>query len=260
MLTTHQEETAMFRVIFSAFAIAITACLLIPEPVAAQDEIIVTGTRIARANSFDGGAPGVTYIRRGDFMLLEVQIESDAREATERLSEIGSTIEAFLKASKNDSSIEMSILESGTTVRKLTQTNYFQGITRGGRPDTSIARIRVKTAIPEEVENSAELATKLSRFVDQIEETGRITISANGETSVSVVDPFQYRDEVVQSIVAEINAITKALGPEYVAIIKGLDRQVYWDRKGDIELAFSLPYSYEIIPNTLHSKQEWPDL
>ena len=122
------------------------------------------------------------------------------------------------------------------------------------RPDTSIARIRVKTAIPEEVENSADLATKLSRFVDGIEETGRITISANGDPAVSVVDPFQYRDNVVASIIEEINTITDALGPEYVAVIKGLDRQVYWDRKGDIELAFSLPYTYEIIPNTLHSQ------
>ena len=250
----------MRRTIFTLLATGLSLALLTPLPAAAQDdEIIVTGTRISRANSFDNGAPGVTYIRRGDFMLLEVQIESDARETTERLSEIGSTIEAFLEAAKKDSSIEMSILESGTTVRKLTQSNYFQGITRGNRPDTSIARIRVKTAIPDEVENSADLATKLSRFVDQIKEQGRITISANGETSVSVVDPFQYREEVVEAIVAEINSTTDALGPEYVAIIKGLDRQVYWDRKGDIELAFSLPYSYEIIPNTLHSKQEWPE-
>ena len=251
----------MRRIAFCLVSTALSLFLLMPEPVAAQtgvDEIIVTGTRISRANSFDeqGGAPGITYIRRGDFMLLEVRIESDARDGSERLSEIGTTIEAFLDAAEADPTIEMSILESGTTVRRLTRFNYVKGISYGGRPDTSLARIRVKTAIPDEVENSAELATKLSRFVDGIEETGRITISANGETAVSVVDPFQYRDKVVATVVKEINTITDALGPEYVAIISGLDRQVYWDRKGDIELAFSLPYTYEIIPNTLHSKWE----
>lgn len=250
----------MRRTLFTLLAIGLSLTLLTPLPVAAQDEIVVTGTRMKRAQSFasagGGSAPGVTYIRRGDFMLLEVQIESDARQRTERLSELGSTIEAFLEASDKDPSIEMSILESGTTVRKLTQSNYYQGITRGSRPDTSIARVRVKTAIPDEVENSADLATKLSRFVDQIKESGRVTISANGETAVSVVDPFQYRDAVVAKIVKEINETTNALGPEYVAIIKGLDRQVYWDRKGDIELAFSLPYTYEIIPDTLHSRPE----
>ncbi len=255
----------MRLIMSTSLAILASALLLAPDIAAAQssgaDEIIVTGTRLKRAQSFKdvGGASGVTFVKRGDFLLLEVQIESDARQARERNAEIAKTIEAFLDAADEDPSIDMSILESGTTVRKLTRTNYFQGVTYGGRPDTSVARIRVKTAIPDEVENSAELATKLSRFVDQIEETGRITISAKGETAVSVVDPFQYREEVVKAVIKEINAITDALGPEYVAIIEGLDRQVYWDRKGDIDLAFSLPYTYEIIPNTLHSKQDWPD-
>ncbi len=246
----------MRRSVFTLFAIGLSFALLMPDPVYAQDdEIIVTGTRLSRASSFEeqGGAPGVTVVKRGDFLLLGVTIESDARDRTERLGEISNTIEAFLKAAEADDTIELSIIESGTTVRRLTQSNYIQGVSFGGRPDTSVARMRVKTAIPDKVENSAALAGKLSRFVDEIEEKGRISISTNGETSVSVVDPYQYRDEVVAKIVGEINEITEALGPEYVAIIKGLDRQVYWDRKGDIDLAFSMPYTYEIIPNTLHS-------
>ncbi len=245
----------MKRALFTSVGLALSLFLLTPEPVAAQDEIVVTGSRISRAQSFEevGGAPGVTLVKRGDFLLLEVRIESDARDGAERMSEIASTIDDFLEAADEDSTIELSIIESGTTVRTLTRKNYVQGISFGGRPDTSVARIRVKTAIPDRVENSADLATKLSRFVAGIEEKGRVTISADGETAVSVVDPYQYRDEVVAKVVDEINAITDALGPDYVAIIEGLDRQVYWDRKGDIELAFSLPYSYEIIPNTLHS-------
>lgn len=247
----------MNRALFTSVGLALSFFLLTPEPATAQefDEIVVTGSRIARATTFkeSGGAPGVTLVKRGDFLLLGVTIESDAREATERMKELSDTIEAFIQAAESDDTIELSIIESGTTVRKLTQANYIQGVSYGGRPDTSVARMRVKTAIPDRVENSAILATKLSRFVEGIKETGRISISTNGETSVSVVDPYQYRDEVVAKIVDEINAITDALGPEYVAIIEGLDRQVYWDRQGDIELAFSLPYSYEIIPNTLHS-------
>ena len=247
----------MRHFIFAPIALLLSLFLLTPDTAYAQyeDEIIVTGSRMTRADKFEdrGGAPGVTLVKRGDYLLLGVTIESDAREGSERMSELSETIEAFLSAAEGDETIELSIIESGSTVRRLTQTNYIQGVSFGGRPDTSIARMRVKTAIPDRVENSAELATKLSRFVDGIKEKGRITISTNGETAVSVVDPYQYRDEVVAKIVGEINDITDALGPEYVAIIKGLDRQVYWDRKGDIELAFSLPYSYEIIPNTLHS-------
>lgn len=253
----------MNRTFFALSVILFSLTLILPHPVYAQDvdEIIVTGSRIARADTFkaDGGAPGVTVIKRGDFLLLEVMIESDSRQPTERLSEIDATVSEFIKAAERDSTIELSVVESGRTVRRLTTLNYQQNISGGLRPDTSIARIRVKTAIPDKVENSAELATKLSRFVDQVEETGRITIRTNGSTSVSVVNPYQYRGEVVRAIVDEINTITDALGPEYVAIIQGLDRQVYWDREGDIDLAFSLPYSYEIIPNTLHSQPRLED-
>lgn len=223
------------------------------------DEIVVTGSRITRIANSSNGGPGVTLVKRGDFLLLEVLIESDARDLDERLTEIKSTLGSIIEAAEADPSIELSIISSERSVRKLNTSNYLSGLEFGGRPDTSLARIRVKTAIPDTVENSAELATKLSRFVDGIEETGRITISTAGETAVSVVDPFRYRDEVVAMIVEEVNAITDALGPEYVAMIEGLDRQVYWDRKGDIELAFSLPYSYRIIPNTLHSIQDYED-
>lgn len=244
--------------LFSTVGLALGLFLLTPDPAYAQDEIIVTGSRMARTNTFksSGGAPGVTIVKRGDFLLLEINIESDARDSTERLSEIDSTIAAFLQAAEKDGTIEMSIIEQGTTVRRLTQANYMQGVSFGGRPDTSVARIRVKTAIPDQVSNSANLATKLSRFVDGIEEKGRISISTNGGTAVSVVDPYQYREEVVTAIIDEINTIRDALGGNHVAIIEGLDRQVYWDRQGDIDLAFSLPYTYEIIPNTLHSRPE----
>lgn len=248
----------MRRSILASAALLLSLSLLLPDPSYAQDEIIVTGSRMARTATLkaSGGAPGVTIVKRGDFMLLEVNIESDARERSERLAEIDSTIAAFLEAANKDGAIEMSIIEQGTTVRRLTQSNYMQGVSFGGRPDTSVARIRVKTAIPDEVENSAEIATKLSRFVDSIEEKGRISISTNGGTAVSVVDPYQYREEVVTAVIKEINAIRDALGGNHVVIIEGLDRQVYWDRQGDIDLAFSLPYTYDIIPNTLHSRPD----
>lgn len=242
----------MTRTIFLLFALGVYLAFLSNVPAAAQiaaDEIIVTGTKRSLGNT-----SGVTVTKRGDFLLLEVQIESDARDPSERLREISQTIDAFLEAAKQDSTIEMSIVEAGTTVRQLTKSNYRQGISLGNRPDTSIARIRVKTAIPDEVENSGNLATKLSRFVNSIKETGRITVSTNGETAVSVINPYQYRKDVVTAVIEEINAVTDALGPEYVAIIEGLDRQVVWSRQGDIHLACSLPYSYDIIPNTLHSR------
>jgi len=35
----------------------------------------------------------------------------------------------------------------------------------------------------------------------------------------------------------------------------GLDKELKWVRSGDLNLAFYLPYTYDIIPDTLHSIQ-----
>ena len=99
---------------FTIFAVGLSLALLTPAPAAAQDdEIVVTGTRLSRADSFSdlGGAPGITVVKKGDFLLLGVTIESDARERRERLKEISDTIQAFLDAAKADESIELSIIE-----------------------------------------------------------------------------------------------------------------------------------------------------
>jgi len=63
--------------------------------------------------------------------------------------------------------------------------------------------------------------------------------------------------DVIKKVVGEVNMITDSLGPEYRAIIKGLDKELKWVRSGDLNLAFYLPYEYEIIPDTLHSIQEF---
>ena len=97
----------------------------------------------------------------------------------------------------------------------------------------------------------------LGEFVDSIEEEDRTTITTYDEISVSVVNPFQYRVDVIKKVVDEVNMITNGLGPEYRAIIKGLGKELEWVRSGDLSLAFYLPYEYEIIPDTLHSIQEF---
>lgn len=61
--------------------------------------------------------------------------------------------------------------------------------------------------------------------------------------------------QVIKQVVDEVKLVTNGLGPEYRAIITGLDKELKWVRSGDLNLAFYLPYEYEIIPDTLHSIQ-----
>jgi len=232
--------------------------MLIPTTTYAQvDEIVVT----AKKRQSDG--PGLFLEKRGDFLLLEVSIENDSRELSTRTEEIGVAVSDFIAAAKKNPEITLSIIDESNFVRPLSQENFNDGIRSGNRPipgnvnpmiinngirvgsiatasrpDTSITYLKVKTEIPDKVEDSYKLANKLAVFVESIEEKGRTTISTYDEISVSVVNPYQYRTEVMKLVTDEVNTVTQALGPEYRVIMSGLDKELKWARSGDLNLAF----------------------
>ena len=221
------------------------------SPIVAQaqsydDEIIVTGSRV-------DDSPGIFLEKRGDFLLLDVTIVNDSREREMRIQEMMATVDNFLEAAKGEPEIELSIIDDNDFVRPMTRQNFRDNIYSGSRPDTSVVYIKVKTQIPDNVEDSYELANMLSNFVDSIEEEGRTSFDSDGETAVSVVDPYQYRADVRDLIVEEINAVTTGLGGDYGAMIKGLDGEVKWARSGDINLIFYMDYEYEIYPKSISS-------
>lgn len=236
----------MFRFLL---AICLGLTLMAPLQVFAQDEIVVTGTRI------DNSIPGIFLEKRGDFLLLEARVENDSRELSTRLKEIKATLDKFKAAAEENPEITLGIVDESDFVRPLSESNFSDSISYGSRPDTSVATLKVKTEIPENVIDSYKLAQMLSEFVDSIEEEDRTKITTYDEISVSVVDPFQYRVQVIKQVVDEVKLVTNGLGPEYRAIITGLDKELKWVRSGDLNLAFYLPYEYEIIPDTLHSIQ-----
>jgi len=220
-----------------------------PQYSAAQDEIIVTGSRI------ENSVPGIFLEKRGDFLLLEARVENDSRELSTRLQEINATLKKFQDAAADNPKITLGIVDDSDFVRPLSESNFSDSIGFGNRPDTSVAILKVKTEIPDNVIDSYKLSQMLGEFVDSIKEEDRTKITTYDEISVSVVNPFQYRVQVIKEVVDEVNMITNDLGPSYRAIITGLDKELKWVRSGDLNLAFYLPYEYEIIPDTLHSIQ-----
>lgn len=218
---------------------------------AQEDEIIVTATK--RETS----VPGIVLEKRGDFLLLEVDMENDSRGLDIRMQEISDTVDNIIAAAEADPTIELSIVGDGDMVRPLSLENFKTGIRPGARPDTSIAYLKVKTPIPETVADSYKLATKLGKFIEKMDEVGRTQINASDEISVSVVNPYQYRKDVLKLVLSEIKEVTSALGPDYRAVINGIDGEVNWVRSGDLSLAFYLPYEYSLIPTSLTTM--WPD-
>lgn len=234
-----------------ALALALSFSTVLPA-FAQDDEIIVTASRI------DDGLPGQVLIVPGDNLLLAVQVESDDREAATRYAEITETITAMLEAAEDDADITISFVDDDR-VRPLTPSLFEDAIRPGLRPDTSRAVLRVRTPIPDDVTDAFALATGLHRFVESIEEEGRITVEALDDVTVSVVNPRQYRPQLLGLITGEVREVTEALGPDYRAVLDGIDGEMKSFRASDLSLGFFLPYEYRIIPTSLTTHMELPE-
>ena len=137
--------------------ISLITCLLITSGSFAQEsafeEIVVTGIR-STANAY----PGITYTKKGDFLLLTLLLSNDTRDADLRKKEIYSTLLNAISLSAKNSRIELSVIKNGFVI-PLTKQNYKIDLNKGSRPDTSEIEVRVKTNIKADDVNPTKLIT-----------------------------------------------------------------------------------------------------
>ncbi|MDP5208330.1 hypothetical protein [Microbulbifer sp. 2205BS26-8] len=216
------------------------------------EEVIVTAARV------DEPLPGVVLKKTGDFLLLEVEIWNDSRDEKRRKEEIYQTLKNALSTASRNRNVELSIVESGF-VMPLTLDNHRIELKRGSRPDTTMAKIRVKTAIPSDMNKATKLVDEMTGFVDEVNRVGRTEFNSLGSVDVSVVNPNQYRSEIIALFSADAKAVATSLGEDYKVIVEGIDRPVQWVRVGPLQLALYVPYSYNVIPNNINSIIMAPD-
>jgi hypothetical protein len=212
------------------------------------DEIVVTGSRL------EGGAMPGTFLRRtGDFLLLQVNVRNDTREAPSRKDEIYATLRNALADAKRAGDIELSVIDESDLVIPLKVDSATVVLKPGDRPDSSYTRISVKTRIPVSGANGQALISKLKDFVAGIKEVGRTKLDADGSVDISVVSPHRYRDEIVALYAEDAKKVAAALGEDYKVVTRGIDRPVQWARIGLLELALFVPYRYDVLPSSVHT-------
>jgi hypothetical protein len=218
------------------------------------DEIIVTAAR-----RDDGASMPGTFLRKtGDFILLQVEVRNDTREADARKQEIYGTLRTALAAAKRDGSIELSVIDEDDLVIPLRVDSATVVLLPGDRPDTSVTRISVKTRIPAGGANGQALISKLKDFVAGIKEEGRTKLTPAGNVDISIVSPHSYRDEIIALYAADAKKVTAALGEDYKVVTVGIDRPVRWVRMGLLELALFVPYRFQVLPSSVHTYMHVP--
>lgn len=232
-----------------------TAVLLGAGAASAQDleEVVVTGMRAESST-----IPGTSLKRAGDFLLLMVEVSNDSRDDKTRKSEIEATLRAMLAAAARDKSIELSVIGDNNLVLPLKLDSATLELVGGKRPDTSETTISVKTRIPQTVGNSSALVAKLKDFASGIKPVGRTIIDDDGAFEISIVNPGQYRDRVVELFAADVRKVTSALGADYKVVTRGIDQPIEWVRDGMLEVTIFVPYSYDVLPASVTSYTRLP--
>jgi hypothetical protein len=231
-------------------AAALAACLV--TSASAQDEeemIVVTG---ARYQQLYGGVPvpHVSVVRRADFATMALTVSSDTRDAAERSSELNQALRNL--ASRAGNAVTLGILDEGagsdgeTRVRPFSVDLAMRLLRGGNRPDTSQITIITRTAIrPNDTRESVE--ERLNVFRTSMARPGRVEAWGSALDLV-LVNPPQYRAEVLAAITADANSISAALGSAYGARLEGLENPIAWKRSGELELRLFIPYRMIVLP------------
>ncbi len=211
---------------------------------AALEEVVVTAMR-RDADNYDERIPAIGLRRIADYAVQQVYVAGDTREADQRRSEIYAMIKGAIELATGRGGIELATGEM--VVEPLTLTNYRNlPLQNDGRPDSERTSFLIKTRLSG-VDAKAALE-RIHNFIKSVPTVGRAELKPQGELTLSVVGPDQYRGQIIDLVAADARQTAAKLGQDYAAQAKGLDRPVEWSRASLTEVFLYVPYAYDVLP------------
>ncbi|HMO77287.1 MAG TPA: TonB-dependent receptor [Sphingopyxis sp.] len=217
-------------------------------PAAAQDnsniqgEVVVTAQR-ASANYLSDEQTVVGLRRTADSAIQRVKFTSDSRDEDMRKREIHAMLEAAIRRA-DGAGVEL--VTGDFELTKVTLANYKDLIFgRGARPDTSEIGLFVKAGLAGSV-GSAQ--GRIDNFVKAVPPNGRALMEKNGGITLTIINPDQYRPEIVKLVAAEALKTAGAFGPDYGVEVAGLNEQLIWAQASTTEVFLYIPYRFTVRP------------
>lgn len=235
-----------------AMAMAAASLLVCAAPAFAQDEeVIVTGSRIQRDEDgiLSSPKPGPTMMlrRTADFAVQPVRVVGDTRDEVKRREEIYAMLKGAIELAPR---YGVELATGDYLVEPLTLGNY-KNLVLGEdeeRDDAEGAGFLVKTRLAPGMDAKTALE-RITRFVKAVPAVGRAEFVTQGDLTLSVVSPDQYRGAIIDLIAADAAKAMAKFGPNYAVTVTGLDRPVEWTRAGLTEVSLYLPSSYSVVPS-----------
>lgn len=217
----------------------------IAAPALAQDEVVVTGSKRG-GGEMASQVAGVGVKRRADFAVQRVTIYGDTRDKAMRRAEILATVKNAIDAGAKRG---VALAYGDSVIRPLTLANYATKLSfteDDSRNDAEQVSFIIKRPLKDG--DAFAALDRLSSFIKAVPLSGRAVIEPDGEAGVSIVDPGQYRAQVIAAIAADATASAKLFGEDYAAQVSSLAQPVRWVLTGPTEVLLYIQYDLQIVP------------
>jgi hypothetical protein len=205
-------------------------------------EVVVTANR-SGAPYAQQDRPVVGLRRRADSLVTVIAFNSDSRDAETRKREIHAMMRAAIDRAP---AAGIELVTGSFDLQPVTAANYqTMPLISGGRVDTS----RVNLMLKAKLTGTADAASqKLDSFAKGIPRSGRGTIDSYGGTTLTIVNPDQYRDAIIKMVADDATTHAATFGPNYAVQVTGIDGQVSWSQVSSTDVFLYVPYRYIILP------------
>lgn len=226
----------------AAFLACATAALAQESFVPPLGEVMVGANR-QNAPFYRQDRPLVGLRRSADAAVMSFTVTSDSRDYAVRKQEIQAVVAAAIGKAR---AAGFELVIGNFQLEPLTDQNRNDlSYEYGGRIDTSRVTIMAKIRL----DGSADAAHKrLESFINSIKGTGRATVETSGTIQLTVINPDQYRDQVLKLVAADARRNAALFGPEFTFNIAGTDQPVVWTQVSSTEVFLFVPYRYTINP------------
>jgi hypothetical protein len=230
------------RCLAAAFAL-----MAVAAPAAAQDlqqqEIVVTGSRIEQ-DDYSDFQPAVGLRRKADFLVQQVTIRGDTRDADQREKEIRAMLTRAIEMATRGG-VELAYGDYILT-RLTVETAAELELQSDRRPDSERINFLIKAPLAGQTVEQAQAAIR--RFIKAVPEVGRAQMDEMGDPTLSVVGPDSYRAAIIAEVAADAKRQAEVLGGDYAVELTGLNMPVQWARSGPGEVLLFIPYELKVRP------------
>ncbi len=193
----------------------------------------------------DEKSAAVSLSKRADYLSMPLNISSKEKDPNTRFAEIRQAQDLFFDRAKKTPDIIIHkgpITLSPKPLSKLSSYSY-------GRSSEAQFHILAKF---KENEDVYDCESSIRKIITSIKMPGRSNLSP-GQIQLTVMNPEQYRKELLEKISQDVAFVKSTIGAEGKAIIKGLDRPVLVRQIDDKNVELFINYELTIeMSNKAH--------